>query len=66
MTQNLTDQEYLAAIDAEALRRDYISDGESLVAQTGSAPWLEAWQDDPTLTPEEQVSEEIIAAQQML
>ncbi len=58
----MTDQEYLDAIDAEAVRRKYMPEGESLVEQTGPEPWLEAWRDDPTLTPAEQVAEEISCA----
>lgn len=62
----MTDDEYLAAIDAEALRRGYIEPGDSLVAEIGQEPWLEAWRDDPTLTPEEQVEAEIQAARDSL
>lgn len=58
----MTDEEYLEAIDREAIRRGYIHAGESLVGVTGPEPWLEAWRDDPTLTPEEQVVKEIMAA----
>lgn len=64
--QTMTDQQYLDAIDAEAVRRGYMPVGESLVENTGPEPWLEAWRDDPTLTPEEQVAEEISAAATML
>ena len=62
----MTDAEYLDEIDAEAVRRKYMPDGDSLVAATGKEPWLDAWRDDPTLTPAEQVSEEISAAAAML
>lgn len=61
----MTDQEYLDAIDKEAVRRGYMPEGESLIAATGAEPWLEAWHDDPSLTPEEQVSEEIMFAAQL-
>ena len=53
----MTDKEYLEAIDAEAVRRGYVSKGESLVGLTSENPWLEAWRHDPSLTPEEQVLE---------
>ena len=62
----MTDQEYLDAIDAEAVRRGYMPYGDSLVAATGPECWLEARRDDPTLTPEEQVCEEILAAMESL
>lgn len=55
------EQKYLDAIDDEAMRVGY-TDGESLTASTGPEPWLEAWRQDPTLTAEEQVAEEINAA----
>lgn len=58
----MTDREYLDAIDAEAIRRGYMPKGDSLVAATGEECWLDAWRDDQTLTPEEQVAEEIAAA----
>lgn len=57
-----TEQQYLDAIDAEAVRVGYMPEGESLVSSTGPEPWLEAWRDDPTLTAEEQVENEIDAA----
>lgn len=60
----MTDDEYLAAIDAEAIRRGYMPEGHSLVAATGPECWLMAWREDPTLTPEEQVAEEIHCAAQ--
>lgn len=58
----MTDQEYLDAIDAEAIRRGYMPEGDSLTAATGPECWLDARREDPTLTPEEQVAEEISAA----
>ena len=58
----MTDEDYLKAIDAEAIRRKYMPEGESLVAMSGPEPWLDAWREDPTLTPEDQVAEEISAA----
>jgi hypothetical protein len=58
----MTDQEYLDAIDAEAIRRGYMPDGDSLVSTTGPECWLEAWRADPLLTPEDQVDEEIYYA----
>lgn len=54
--------EYLEAIDVEAIRRGYMPVGASLVGATGPECWLEVWRDDPTMTPEDQVSEEILAA----
>ena len=62
----MTNEEYLAAIDAEAIRRGYMPEGDSLVAATGAECWLDAWRDDPTLTPEEQVAEEIHCAAQSI
>jgi len=62
----MTDKEYLEAIDKEALRRGYMENGESLTSATGEEPWLEAWHDDPTLTAEDQVSEEIHYAMKSL
>jgi hypothetical protein len=62
----MTEDEYLAAIDAEAIRRGYMPAGESLVTATGPDSWLDAWRDDPTLTPEGQVSEEILCAAQSI
>lgn len=58
----MTEDEYLDAIDAEAIRRGYMPEGDSLVAATGRDCWLDAWRDDPTLTPQEQVDEEIACA----
>ena len=49
---------YLAAVDAEAVRTGYMPGAESLVAATGPECWLEAWRENPALTPEEQVAEE--------
>jgi len=58
----MTEQEYLDAIDREAIRRGYMPKGHSLITATGPECWLMAWREDPTLTPEEQVAEEIAAA----
>ena len=58
----MTDDQYLEAIDAEAVRRGYMPKGRSLVAETGPECWLEASRDDPSLTPEDQVAEEISIA----
>lgn len=58
----LEEQEYLYAIDAEAVRLGYMPFGDSIVAATGPECWLEAWRNDPTLTPEDQVTEEIFVA----
>ena len=59
----MTDEEYTSEIDAEAIRQKYMKPGTSLVALSGGAgPWLEAWREDPTLTPAEQVEAEIISA----
>ncbi len=60
------EQEYLDAIDAEAIKRGYIAEGESLVSETGPNCWLGEWFHDPTLTPEEQVADEIQAAAESL
>lgn len=56
------EEKYLEMIDLEAIRRGYMPDGDSLVSATGQECWLDAWRHDPTLTPEEQVDEEIAAA----
>lgn len=61
-----TEQQYLDAIDAEAVRVGYMPKGESLISQAGPEPWLEAWREDPDLTPEEQVEAEIQAARESL
>tara|TARA_Y100000815_G_scaffold171479_1_gene155826 strand:+ start:1924 stop:2121 length:198 start_codon:yes stop_codon:yes gene_type:complete len=61
-----TEQQYLDAIDAEAVKAGYMPKGESLISTTGPEPWLEAWREDPTLTPEEQVEAEIQAARESL
>lgn len=58
--------EYLDAIDAEAIRGEYIAEGESLTSETGADCWLDSWAQDPTVTPEEQVAEEIQAAAESL
>ena len=61
-----TEQQYLDAIDAEAVRVGYMPQGESLVGITGPEPWLEAWREDPTLTAEEQVEAEVQAARESI
>lgn len=62
----MDDKQYIEAIDAEAVRVGYCEPGESLVAMTGPEPWLEAWREDPTLTPAEQVEAEIQAARESM
>lgn len=57
---------YLDKIDAEAIRRGYMPPRDSLVAATGTDAWLEAWRFDPSLTPEQQVDNEILAAEETL
>jgi hypothetical protein len=62
----LTDQEYIDAINAESLRRGYTDVDSPLTEWTGPEPWLEAWYEDPKLTPAEQVEAEIQYAMETL
>ena len=55
----MTDQEYIDSINAESIRRGWTNFNESLTASAGDEVWLAAWREDPTLTPEEQVQNEI-------
>jgi len=55
----MRDEEYIAAINAESERRKYTTPDFPLTAWTGPEVWLQAWRDDPTLTPAEQVANEI-------
>lgn len=58
----MTDAQYISEINAESLRQGYTDKSLSLTGLTGDGPWLEAWRDDPTLTPAEQVEAEIQCA----
>jgi hypothetical protein len=62
----MTDQEYIDAINAESLRRGYTEKYSPLTEWTGPEPWLEAWREDPTLTPAEQVEAEMQYATETL
>jgi hypothetical protein len=62
----MTDQEYIDAINAESLRRGYTEKDSPLTGWTGPDPWLEAWREDPTLTPAEQVEAEMQYAAETL
>ncbi len=61
-----TKDQYIAAIDAEAVRRGYMPQGHSLTSLSGPEPWLQAWHENPSLTPQEQVDAEIQAAYETL
>jgi len=62
----MKDQEYIDTINAESLRRGYTDKDSPLTGWTGPEPWLAAWHEDPTLTPEEQVEAEIQHAMETL
>jgi len=58
----VTEQEYINAINVESIRRGYTDKDSPLTDWTGPEPWLEAWREDPSLTPAEQVEAEISCA----
>lgn len=58
----MTEQEYIDAINVESIRRGYTDKDSPLTDCTGPEPWLEAWREDPSLTPAEQVDAEIACA----
>ena len=63
---NKAERKYIAKINAESLRRGYTEADSPLTGWTGPEPWLEAWREDPTLTPKEQVDAEIQCAMETL